>query len=267
MNLSVVVLDYDGTIATHGVLHSDVRSAITELRAAGLTVVLASERQVVDLQRLLGDLRLFDAIVAENGAVVAFPESGRSATLGTLSRPLVEALQDRQVPLATGECVIETEASAAPTVLELVRQLELPLVLAFNRGRLMVLPQGISKATGLHEALRTLRVSEHNALAIGDAENDHVLLEACEVGVAVGWGSQALRDMADEVIEGDGPAAVATYLRRHCTRARPNVALPARRRLLLGTTTGNQPLSLAVRGRNVLVAGDPRRLDSIRDVA
>ena len=41
----------------------------------------------------------------------------------------------------------------------MIRYLELPLVLLFNRGRLMVLPQAISKATGLREALRTLRLS------------------------------------------------------------------------------------------------------------
>ena len=60
----------------------------------------------------------------------------------------------------------------------------------------MVLPQGVSKATGLHAALRLLRRSEHNAVGVGDAENDHALLGACELGVAVGWGSPALQATA-----------------------------------------------------------------------
>ena len=257
MNLSVVVLDYDGTIAHNGLLHPEVRAAIAEIRASGLTVVLATGRILRDLQRLLGDLRLVDAVVAENGAVLAFPESGRSTAFGAAPASFVESLRRRNVQVAVGECVVETDASAAPIVLDLVRQMELPLVLAFNAGRLMVLPQGISKATGLNAALRALRLSEHNAIAIGDAENDHAMLTACEVGVAVSWGSPALREVADQLIEGDGPAAVADYLRRLCPRA----GLPERvdrHRVLLGALPSGDALSLAVRGRNVLVAGDPR---------
>ena len=90
-------------------------------------------------------------------------------------------------------------------MLDVVRQLELPLILAFNRGRLMVLPQAVAKSTGLRQALFALRVSIHNTVGIGDAENDHDLLDACEVGVAVGWGSPALRAVADEIIRRHRP--------------------------------------------------------------
>jgi hydroxymethylpyrimidine pyrophosphatase-like HAD family hydrolase len=38
----------------------------------------------------------------------------------------------------------------------------------------------------LVEALGDLGLSAHNAIAIGDAENDHALIEVAEVGVAVG---------------------------------------------------------------------------------
>ena len=37
----------------------------------------------------------------------------------------------------------------------------------------MVLPQGVSKGAGLRAALSALRLSVHNAVGIGDAENDH----------------------------------------------------------------------------------------------
>src|SRR5690606_18569997 len=113
-----------------------------------------------------------------------------------------------------GECVGSADAAAAPEILNAIRRLELPLALCFNRNRVMVLPQGISKATGLKEALNTLRLSPHNALGIGDGENDFMLLDSSEVGVAVEWGSQALIEIADEVIRGGGPEAVGAYIRR-----------------------------------------------------
>lgn len=126
-----------------------------------------------------------------------------------------------------GECLVEAEAALAHRILDVIRERELPLVILFNRSRLMILPQSISKATGLREALSVLRLSPHNTIAIGDAENDHSMLETCEVGVAVPWGSQALRAAADEVLEGADPAIVAAYIRRVTTEPR----LPKKRKL------------------------------------
>lgn len=146
----------------------------------------------------------------------------------------------------------------APRILAILQRLELPVVLAFNRSRVMVLPQAVSKATGLREALTILRLSQHNAVAIGDAENDHELLRFCEVGVAVGWGSEVLKASADYVLPGDGPPAVAGYIRALAKGGQIPAPLKTRRALLLGHTDNGLPLTLAVRGRTVLVAGDPK---------
>lgn len=130
----------------------------------------------------------------------------------------VEQLRQRLVEITLGACVIEANASDAYDVLTLVRELELPLVLLFNRGRLMILPETVSKAAGLREALAGLRLSAHNAIAIGDAENDHRLLEMCEIGVAEGWGSSALKAAAQlpgvVVLGGDDPPPRARELIR-----------------------------------------------------
>jgi phosphoserine phosphatase len=77
----------------------------------------------------------------------------------------------------------------APRALDVIRALELPIALVFNRGRVMAMPQGVSKSTGLHRMLTTLRLSPRNAVAVGDAENDHELLRLAEVGYAVEWGA------------------------------------------------------------------------------
>ena len=121
----------------------------------------------------------------------------------------------------------------------------------------MVLPQAVAKSTGLRQALRALRVSIHNTVGIGDAENDHDLLDACEVGAAVEWGSPALRSVADETIPGTGPASVADYIRRLMEQPRLSAAQMGRRRLHLGYEHSGAEVSLAVRGRTILVAGEP----------
>jgi hydroxymethylpyrimidine pyrophosphatase-like HAD family hydrolase len=259
VKLRALALDYDGTIARDGILDADVRRAISTARADGVAVVLATGRILDDLRGLVGDLSLFDAIVAENGAVIAFPSAGRSSQVAPAPTSVFLAeLSHRGLAYRAGSCVVELSADAAEAVLRVVRQLELPLTLHFNRGHLMVLPPAVSKATGLREALRTLRLSAHNTIGIGDAENDYELLAACELGVAVAWGSRALQQVADRVLPGPGPSAVAPFLVAATREGRIAPAATPRRTLLLGRDEFGAAVSLAVRGRNVLIAGDPR---------
>jgi hydroxymethylpyrimidine pyrophosphatase-like HAD family hydrolase len=258
MKLVALALDFDGTIAIDGVLDPAVRRAIAAARQHGIVVVLATGRRLADLQRAAGDLTCFDAVVAENGAVLHFPASGRHVVIGhPPSQLFVDHLRRRGVEVEVGETVIETGAGSACAALDVLRRLEQPLVLAFNRGRLMVLPQAVSKSTGLRRALTALRVSIHNAVGIGDAENDHDLLDACEVGVAVGWGSPALRAVADEIIQGSGPASVAAYIDRITRQPRLSAAQMGRRQLFLGRQHDGETVSLAVRGRTMVIAGEP----------
>jgi hypothetical protein len=210
------------------------------------------------MKRVAGDFQFVDAVVAENGAVLAFP-NGHSWLIGHPPPPeFLEELRRRAIDFAAGQCIVETDATLAPRILDVIHELELPLVLLFNRSRLMALPQGISKATGLRHALTALRLSGHNAVAIGDAENDHDLLSACEIGVAVGWGSPALQKSADEVIRGDGPGAIAPYIRQAAKSMRLPPDRIGRDKIIVGVTANSEPLGFAIRGRNLLVVGDPR---------
>jgi len=257
MKLSVLALDYDGTIAREDQVPSSVRTAIAEIRASGTTVLLVTGRILSELRRVAGDLRFVDGVVAENGAVVHFPGSDHTTVLApTMPDSFVEAISQLGLVFQSGHCLVDAHADDSARLLGAIRALELPLVLAFNRSRVMVLPQGVSKATGLHTVLDMLRQSARNTLAIGDAENDHELLRLAEVGVAVEWGSGALQAAADLIVAGAGPAQVAEFIAPLAvTRALPQPAR-ARRRLRLGYGEDGGEFSLAVRGRNILVAGD-----------
>jgi hypothetical protein len=154
--------------------------------------------------------------------------------------------------------VVGASADVAPQLIEIIRGLGLPLAITFNLSRLMVLPHGVSKASGLQEALWRLRASLHNAIAVGNAENDHDMLDACEIGAAVAWGSEALRRSADEIVPGDGPRAVARYIRDLLSVPRIPLERMGRRRVRFGTLRTGEPLDFSIRGRNILVGGDPK---------
>ena len=258
MKFGVLALDYDGTIARDGVLDPAVKASIAEARARGITAILVTGRILSDLKRVAGDLTFVDAVVAENGAQLAFP-GGHTWLIGhPPPAAFLDELHHRGIDFAAGQCLVETDASLAPQILSIIRERELPLVLLFNRSRLMILPQGISKATGLRAALIALRLSAHNAIGVGDAENDFDLLAACEIGAAVGWGSPALQRSADEVIPGNGPSALAPWIQQAAKSTRLAPDRIGRNKIMLAMTDSGEPLGIAIGGRNVLIAGDPR---------
>ena len=139
------------------------RESLGVARAQGIVVLLVTGRNLGELRRVAGDFHFVDGIIAENGAVIHFPASRRTSLLRpAVPEPLVMELRRRGIPCTVGHCIVDAHADDAPRVLEVIRALELPLVQVFNRGRVMIVPQGVSKATGLRVVLDTLRLSPRN---------------------------------------------------------------------------------------------------------
>jgi hypothetical protein len=221
-------------------------------------VVIVTGRILSDLCSVAGGLDFVDGVVAENGAVVSLP-NGHTTSLGQAPpASLLSELTRRGIHFEAGRCVVGLSADFAPVAISLIRKLELPLAITFNRGRMMLLPDSICKSWGLRELLNILGVSLHNAVAIGDAENDHDLLDSCEYGVAVEWGSYLLKQRADYVIPGRGPEAAAAYISEVSSQVRLPYERAGQRKLILEELEGQPPFEVAIRGRNVLIAGDSK---------
>ena len=161
MKLSVIALDYDGTVARGDVLDPSVRDAIAAARTRGIVVLLVTGRILDELRRVAGDLHFVDGVIAENGAVIHFPDSGRTSALAPLvPEDFVAELRRRGIPFAAGQCLVDADANEAPRLLDVIRTLELPLVLIFNRGRVM------TAAAGREQGDRTARRAR-DAAALG----------------------------------------------------------------------------------------------------
>ncbi len=257
MRLRVIASDYDGTIARDGILEANVREAIRQARRRGVVVVLATGRILSELREVAGSLDFVDGVVAENGAVLSLPNGYTTVLAEAPPVSLLAKLNERDIEFKVGRCVVEMDAGLAEVAMGLIPELELPLAITFNRGRMMLLPASISKSYGLRELLNILGQSVHNTVGIGDAENDHELLSICEYGVAVEWGSRLLQEHADHIIPGQGPEAVGDYIKQISSQVRlPIGNRGGRRRIVLEATEGHAAFSIAIRGRNILVAGD-----------
>ena len=123
MKLSVLALDYDGTIARDDRIDASVLDAITLARRRGITVVLVTGRRLDDLRRVAGDLHFLDAVVAENGALMHFPDGGLTTTLAPPVPPqFVTQLRKRGIPFQEGQCLVDANASDAPRILDVIRE-------------------------------------------------------------------------------------------------------------------------------------------------
>jgi hydroxymethylpyrimidine pyrophosphatase-like HAD family hydrolase len=205
MRYQALACDYDGTLAHHGKVADNVIQALTRLRESGRKLLMVTGRELPDLSRTFDHLEAFDYIVVENGATLYRPMTGEHRALGTPpAETFVQALLARGVgPISVGKVIVATWSPHETAVLETIRDLGLELQVIFNKGAVMILPTGINKATGLTAALGELGIPSSAVVAIGDAENDHALLDAVGVGVAVSNAVPMLKERAALVTAGD----------------------------------------------------------------
>ena len=119
----------------------------------------------------------------------------------------------------------------------------------------MVLPTGVNKGSGLAAALHKMQLSPHNAIGIGDAENDHAFLELCECSVAVGNALPAVKDRCDLVMasaNGRGVAELISLLLAGNFFPEHSIA---RHTVTLGTEFDDHPVSLALGEQSILFCG------------
>lgn len=252
--LKVVATDLDGTLTTGGVVPADVTAALAAVRLDNVRSLLVTGRTRAELERSFPGLACtFDAVVAENGAVLATRSESRLLA-SPVEAALEQALSDRGVHVVRGEVLLACSADCAAAAAEEIGRLGLDAQLVHNRGALMILPAGVSKGTGLRAALVELGLSAHNTIAFGDAENDLALLEVAEIGVAVANAVPSLRAHADLVLDEPGPEGITRLLSGPLLIGADRLC-PARRRLPVGTFDDGSPALLPGSQANILIAG------------
>lgn len=248
---------FDGTLAREGRCDERCIEVLRELSATGRKLILVTGRELRRLLEIFPEARLFDYIVAENGAVLHRTATRQSEILGQAPPEiLLQELRRRQVmPLAVGSSIISTAAKYYEAVCEALRKLKLHMdyELVRNDDTLLILPPGIDKASGMNEALRELGVSRHNLVAIGNAENDLPLLASAEHAVVVNNATESIKQAADRVTEGE-------YCEGFLELARDLIATDLadavpRRRVVLGKGEDQREIMLSPCQDSVLVSG------------
>jgi hydroxymethylpyrimidine pyrophosphatase-like HAD family hydrolase len=258
MRFQALALDYDGTLTEHDRLADGVTGALERARHAGLQLILVTGRTFFELTRVCARLDLFDAVVAENGAVLHYPIDDAICDDGPPPSPrLMAELDRRAVPFQAGRVIIGTGRSWEAQVRAAMAAAGVTLRLACNRAALMLLPAGVSKGSGVRHALRRLNVSFHDVLAVGDAENDIELFVACGYAACPSNAVPELAAVADWVFPGSNGTALAQALDQVIVTGGLPPPRTARGRVELGWARAtSERVTVAGRGVNLLVHGD-----------
>lgn len=205
--IRALAVDYDRTL-TDPALRIVPRAldALRRARRAGRKVVVVSGRDRAFLERELGDVA--DAIVSENGCFLL--HDGRAQRLG----PAVDlaALDDLDIAIERGDALASVDLADEARVRDALRGG--PVHFVRNRDRVMVLPRGVDKATGMIAALAALGVRPEETAAAGDGENDVVMLAAAGYAIAVANAVAGLKAVADHVTAEEGGLGLAAWIER-----------------------------------------------------
>ena len=249
-----LAFDYDGTLTEQGRPSPQMLAALRRVRDSGRRLVLVTGRILAELRAVFPEVDVeFDAIVAENGAVLADADGVRDLA-PPIEPHLAQALAHRDIPCRVGRVVVACDHAYAAAVHDELDRLGIDGQLVRNRGALMVVPSGVTKGTGLLEALGELRISHHSTLAAGDAENDLPLLETAEVGVAVANAVDGLKRRADLVLDEPDGAGVTALLEGPVLAGEHRI-FSDRWQIELGRTPQGRPVLLPSSQVSLLVTG------------
>ena len=108
MQYLALAADYDGTLATDGVVDGKTLDALRRLRESGRRLILVTGRIIEQLVQTFPEIALCDLVVADNGAVLFDPKTGQENSLtDPPPREFIEELTRRGVPrIEVGDVIV-----------------------------------------------------------------------------------------------------------------------------------------------------------------
>ncbi|MGN6543998.1 MAG: HAD-IIB family hydrolase, partial [Aureliella sp.] len=254
-----LAVDYDGTIAHDGHVDEATIDALQRLRDSGRHLVLVTGRRLEPLQEIFPRLGLFDRIVAENGALVFDPETGDERLLcPAVPMEFMQRLKDRGVNrIEHGRAIVATWQPHEVAALQVIHEMNLELQIIFNKDAVMILPTGINKAAGLKEALCDIGLTLLNTVAVGDAENDLIMLGGCGASAAVDNALDSVKQAVDIVLGAPRGAGVQQLIGMIVDNDLSHLRQRPKHAVKLGFDLEGKPFTIPFYGESVLVTGGP----------
>ena len=250
--VKAVFFDVDGTLLSHETksVSASTRAAIEKLRSAGILCVVATGRQIEEMEKLpVADIP-FDAYITLNGQLIldknkqvlhGVPIRGRAREY------LLEMFHERRAPILLVEQremtlnfvdervirVQEAISSGIPHVgsygggelyqicaylTEADEHLLAPIadecvITRWNLGGMDIIAKGGGKVAGIEWYLASQGIRPEETMAFGDGDNDIEMLKFTGTGVAMGNAWDSVKAVADYITAGVDEDGIALALK------------------------------------------------------
>lgn len=244
--IKAAFFDMDGTLLSHRTkqVPPSARAALEKLRTKGILCVVATGRQMSEMEKLPGaDLR-FDGYITLNGQMILDQDKNLLSAVpitGPAKVYLVDCFRENRFPILmverdrvylnfVNEHVLAVQEAISSPVPELdtYEGGEIYQVCAYlkngeehlispvaedcvatrwNFGGLDIIAKGGGKVRGIQEFLKCHDLKPEETIAFGDGENDAEMLRFAGIGVAMGNAEDCTKAAADYVtadIDEDG---------------------------------------------------------------
>ncbi|MEM0231575.1 MAG: HAD hydrolase family protein [Candidatus Methanomethyliaceae archaeon] len=216
MNIDIVVMDYDRTIADEESL------MINEELKSFLKII--PQKKILATGRTLNNIpdksvfKIFDAIVAENGTVVVIngvKEILPNKNWNILKELIIKASEKRNLKLLYGEVIIFGRIEDYKKTLDLLEKEGMlkEIFIDFNKNNFMILPKYWNKGKGVKIVIE--KIGGGKVMAIGDELNDLSLFEIADIKVAVSNATPEVKSKADIICEEKNGKGVLQILKKY----------------------------------------------------
>lgn len=215
-SFKMLATDYDGTIATKGRITDNVEKAFLEAKQVGFLISIVTGRGFDDLLRICPQIKIFDLIIAENGAILYLPAKDKIEPLA--NKPPIEfiaQLMQHNIPFNQHRIETIVRRRFVEKVNALIDEFKFPLHIICHKDYGLILPLKINKAKGLEKALLHFDITNHQVIAVGDASNDLDFLDYCGFKVAVGNAENEIKAKADWIATKDEGEGVVEFIREY----------------------------------------------------
>ena len=236
--IKAVFFDVDGTLISHTIsdIPQNTLDALDRLRRSGVLLFVATGRHISELERLPLHDYPFDGYVTQTGQICYdrdFHPVYRNPISGHDAEALSEYFQKKTLPLVlvndttlyinyVNDVVRETQKSIHTPVPEIgeYHGEDLYGATVFAKGEALrnlmdrltdckesswhdsasdIVKKSSGKVDGIKRLLEYFGIGRNEVMAFGDADNDCDMIGYAHVGVAMGNGTERLKEMADYV--------------------------------------------------------------------
>ena len=212
--IKALAVDVDGTLADDSRrVDLEAVAALRDVQDSGMPIMLASGNVLPIAYALSNYLGFKGPIIAENGGIVSYQQ--KTWTLGAPegSRKAYDFLRTKMDAerLFTDKWR-ETEIGLKRDVsLEKVKEIlkDWPVDVQTTGWAVHIMEKGMNKFRGVQKGCELLGISVKDVAAIGDSDNDEMMIRECGYGIAVGNAFEGTKRVASFVAKGsDGKGVI-----------------------------------------------------------